>query len=119
MTTWLWIAQGLLALIFFMSGMMKLARPKEKLIDTMKALRPLSPAAIKTIGTLEVLGAIGVIVPVLIGVWPGVVPWAAAGLALTMIGAAVAHIRIGEWPLIVVNAALFALAAYVAAAHWS
>ena len=114
MQTALWIAQGVLALLFLMSGSMKLVTPKPALTEKLPVLASFAPATIKLIGLLEVLGAVGVVVPALIGVLPWLTVWAAVGLALTMIGAAVAHGRRGEWPQIGVNAVLFGLAVFVA-----
>jgi hypothetical protein len=116
MTTLLWIAHGLLALVFLMTGMMKLLQSKEQLVEKMPVLSPFSPTTLKLIGGLEVLGAVGILGPLFLGVMPGVVPWA-AGLALVMVGAVVAHVRRGEWPMVGMNAVLFALAVFVASQH--
>lgn len=89
-----------------------------KLLGKMGVLEPSSESTIKGIGLVEVLGAIGVILPVVLGVWPGVVPWAAVGLALDMVGAAIAHSRRSEWPMVGMNVMLFLMAAYVALQHW-
>jgi uncharacterized membrane protein len=72
-----------------------------------------SPTGIRLIGTAEVLGAIGLILPAVTHIAPILVPLAAIGLALTMVGAAVVHARRKEVPNIVVNAALLALAVFV------
>ena len=71
-------------------------------------------AQIKTIGTLEVLGAIGVVVPAAIGVAPILTPIAACGLALTMVVAAATLIRRGELSHVPLNIVMFALAVFVA-----
>ena len=118
MNTALWIAQGLLAFVFLMSGGMKLVTPKAKLVEKLTALKPIPAGAIKIIGLLEVLGAIGIVVPALTGILPGLTVWAAVGLALTMIGAALAHVRAGELPAIGMNVVLFALAVFVAWGRW-
>lgn len=126
MPTLLWIAHGLLALVFFMTGMMKLLQSKEQLVEKMPVFTPIAPNQIKLIGAAEVLGAVGVIGPMFldaVGVigpmfLDGLVPLAAAGLALIMVGAVVAHARRGEWPMVAMNAVLFALAAFVAYQHW-
>ncbi|MDI6103498.1 DoxX family protein [Actinoplanes sp. NEAU-A12] len=55
-----------------------------------------SAGAVKAIGAAEALGAIGLILPAVTGVAPVLVPLAATGLALAMIGAAVVHARRGE-----------------------
>ena len=112
----LWIAQALLALIFLASGGMKLVTPKAKLIEKLHALAPIPAGLIKVIGVLEVLGAIGIVVPALTGIMPGLTVLAAIGFMLTMIGAAAAHLRAGEPP--VPNAVIFAIAAFVAWGRW-
>ena len=72
----------------------------------------------RTIGALEVLGALGLLVPALTGVATVLVPLAALGLALLMIGAALTHRRRGELPMIGINAVLLALALVVAWARF-
>lgn len=69
---------------------------------------------IKGIGTLEVLGALGVILPRLTGILPVLTPLAATGLALTMLGAARTHLRRQESQMLLINGMLFVLAAFVA-----
>ncbi|MBC8090454.1 MAG: DoxX family protein [Pseudonocardia sp.] len=94
MTVVAWILQIVLALAFVASGGMKLARPKPALVASgMGFAEDFSAPAIKTIGALEVLGAIGLILPAITGIAPILVPLAALGLALTMAGAVVVHVR--------------------------
>ena len=62
---------------------------------------------------LELLGAIGVVLPILTGVLPWLTPLAAVGLALTMLGAAITHLRRNEYPNIIVNVIIFTLAIFV------
>jgi DoxX-like family len=81
----LWIVQGLLALIFLFTGSMKLLLPVEQLT----AGSPLPGFIIQFIGVAEVLGAIGLILPALLKIKPGLTPLAAAGLVIIMIGATV------------------------------
>jgi uncharacterized membrane protein YphA (DoxX/SURF4 family) len=114
MNTALWVAQGLLAIVFLMAGTMKVMRSKEDVIKQMATLENFSASTIKTIGILEVLGAIGVVLPLATGILPWLTPIAAVGLILTMIGAAITHARRGEFPYIGANAVLLLLAAFVA-----
>jgi uncharacterized membrane protein YphA (DoxX/SURF4 family) len=83
MTYTLWIVQGLLALIFLWAGGIKLVLPIEKLTGPM----PLPGLFMRFIGVAEVLGAIGLILPGLLRIRPGLTPLAAAGLVIIMIGA--------------------------------
>ncbi len=110
----LWIMQGLLAVVFLMVGAMKVMQPKEEIIKRMVTLEDFSMNTIKTIGILEVLGAIGVVLPLATGILPWLTPVAAVGLVLTMIGAAITHARRGEFPNIGGNIVLLLMAAFVA-----
>ncbi|MEU4217777.1 DoxX family protein [Actinoplanes sp. NPDC026623] len=93
----LWIAAIVLAAGFLMAGGMKIARSREQLIAAgMGYVEDFSAGAMRTIGALEVLGAIGLILPALLDIAPILVPLAATGLALMMIGAIVVHLRRGE-----------------------
>ncbi|WP_206792507.1 DoxX family protein [Amycolatopsis sp. MtRt-6] len=90
----LWIVAGLLAVAFLGAGVSKLVTPKKNLYDKgMTYVEDFSDAQIKTIGTLEILGAIGLIAPAFVSGATWLVPTAATGLLLTMIGAVVVHIR--------------------------
>ncbi len=111
----LWVVAGVLAAAFLASGLMKLSQPKKKLADSgMGWTEDFSDGAVKGIGALEVLGALGLILPAALDIVPILVPIAATGLALVMLGAAVTHARRKENQMIVVNLVLLALAAFVA-----
>ena len=111
----LWVVAGVLAAAFLASGLMKLSQPKKKLADSgMGWTEEFSDGAVKGIGALEVLGGIGLILPAALDLLPVLVPIAATGLALLMVGAAVTHGRRKETSNIVVNVVLLALAAFVA-----
>jgi hypothetical protein len=81
----LWIVQGLLAALFVFSGGMKLVLPVEKMTDPVA----LPGLFLRFIGVCEVLGGIGLILPSLLRIRPGLTPLAAAGLIVIMIGATV------------------------------
>jgi hypothetical protein len=68
----------------------------------------------RTLGLLEVLGALGLILPSALGIAPMLVPLAATGLALTMVGAIVTHLRLGETDRLAVPIIVLALALFVA-----
>ena len=92
-----WILQIVLALAFLAAGVMKLARPKPALVGAgMGWADDFSDGAVKGIGALEVVGAIGLVLPALTGAAPILVPIAALGLAAVMAGAVVVHVRRGE-----------------------
>ena len=110
----LWVVQVLLAAAFVVSGATKLSQPKEKLLKNWAWVEDFSQGSVRIIGALEVLGAIGIVVPALTGILPWLTPLAAAGLVLTMIGAALTHLRRSEYSVILVPAVLLILAAFVA-----
>ncbi|MCU1614334.1 MAG: DoxX family protein [Frankiales bacterium] len=110
-----WIVAGVLAAAFLGAGLMKLSQPRKKLADSgMGWVEDFSDGAVKGIGGLEVLGALGLILPAALDIAPVLVPLAATGLALVMAGAAVTHARRREPQMIVANIVLLALAAFVA-----
>lgn len=110
----LWIVAIALALAFLAAGLSKLVQSKEKLAPRMAWVEDFETGPIKTIGALEVLGAIGLVLPGVTGIAPILVPLAATGLALLMIGAIVVHARRGETQAIPVNVVLLLLAVFVA-----
>lgn len=109
----IWIAQILLALAFAGSGISKLVQPYEKLATQMAYVNDFTPGVMRAIGAWEVLGAIGVVLPAWTGILPWLTPLAAAGLAVNMGGAMATHLRRKEYPMIVANLVLLALAAFV------
>ena len=110
----LWIVAGALALAFLAAGLTKLTQPREKLAATMGWVQDFSPGTVKLIGALEVLAAIGLILPAALDVVPVLVQLAGLGLVLLMVGAAVTHARRREVPMIAINAVLLVLAVVVA-----
>jgi uncharacterized membrane protein YphA (DoxX/SURF4 family) len=83
MSRFLWILQVLLAAVFLFSGAFKLALP----IDVIQQQLPLSELYVRSIGIIETLGALGLVLPALLRIQPGLTPLAAAGLVLLMAGA--------------------------------
>jgi hypothetical protein len=81
----LWIVQGLLALIFLLTGGTKLILPIEVLTEQ----TPLPGLFVRFLGVVEVLGAIGLILPGIVRIWPVLTPLAGSGLVVIMIGATV------------------------------
>lgn len=109
-----WVFQVLLAIAFLFSGAGKLLRPREELRKQMAWVEDFSDTQVKVIGALEVLGALGLILPAWTGIAPILTPIAATGLAVDMAVAAVVHGRRKEYRMIGVNAVLFVLAFFVA-----
>jgi len=110
----LWIVAGVLAAAFLAAGLMKVVQPKEKLAANMAWVEDFSAGQVKLIGLAEVLGALGVILPAATGIAPILTPIAATGLAVTMVGAIVTHVRRGESQLVVPPLVLGVLAAFLA-----
>ncbi|WP_329623373.1 DoxX family protein [Streptomyces sp. NBC_01255] len=112
----LWIITGLLAAAYLLGGAFKVITPKEKIAASGASARwteDFSAGGIKTIGALEVLAAVGLVLPALLGTAPILVPLAALGLVLMMAGAAIVRIRRHETTYMVVDLAYLALAAFV------
>lgn len=114
--TALWIVQGLLAVMFLLAGVPKLVMSAEQ----MKAPGPiqLPVAFIRFIGVCEILGAIGMIVPGLTGIAPGLTPLGAAGLVIIMAGATVVNLVDGPAPAAIITVILGTLAAFVVYGRW-
>jgi len=111
----LWIIAILLGAAFVAAGLMKMLQPKEKLIETgLGWTESFSPNAIKAIGALDLLAGLGLVLPALFGIAEILVPLAAVGIVLLMIGAVVVHGRRRETPMVIGNLVLLVLAAVVA-----
>ena len=111
-----WILSGVLAAVYLLVGIGKIVTPRAKLNEQprMGWTNDFSASQIKGIGSAEVLGAIGLIVPWLTGIAPFLTPIAAVGLFILQIGAMVTHLRRGEKQVVPGNASLAALALVVA-----
>jgi uncharacterized membrane protein len=96
MTTVLWATQVLVALLFTVTGTVKLVLPREKLQKRMHWAASWPRARIKLLGLAELLGAAGLILPPATGVLPILTPIAAACLGVLMAGAIHTHRRLGE-----------------------
>ena len=110
----LWIVQGLLALIFLFAGGTKLVLPIEEMTKDVA----LPGSFLRLLGVAEVLGAIGLILPGLLHIRPGLTSLAAAGLVVIMIGATVISLTImGPAPALI-PLVVGLLAAFVAYGRW-
>jgi hypothetical protein len=90
----LWVVAGLLAVAFVGAGFMKVSQPRATLVSSgMGYAEDYSDSQIKGIGALEILGALGLILPAVLDTATILVPLAALGLAVTMAGAVVVHVR--------------------------
>jgi DoxX-like family len=112
----LWIVAGLLATVLLVSSA-KLFVPKEKMAGMSTFSRwveDFSPGALKAIGALELLGAMGLILPAALDIAPVLVPLAAVGAMLLFVGAVITRLRRGEKLTIVGDLVYLAMAAFVA-----
>jgi uncharacterized membrane protein YphA (DoxX/SURF4 family) len=111
----LWIAQIVLAVFFAGSGTAKSTMSRDRMLATGQtgiAMFPLP--VVRFTAVMEMLAAVGLVVPWLTGIATFLTPLAAAGLCVVMVGAAWAHTRLHEPRNVAVNAVLFGLAAFVA-----
>ena len=113
-----WVLQILLALAFVLAGGMKSTRSRQQLATSMGWVEDFSDNTVRTIGVLEVLAGIGLLLPAVTGVATVLVPLAAVGLALLMLLAALTHRRRGESQMIGINAVLLLAAVVVAWARF-
>ena len=114
MTSALWIVQGLLAAVFLFAGGMKLVLPLDKLTGPVAV----PGVFLRFIGVCEVLGALGLILPGLLRVRPGLTPLAAAGLMIIMIGATGITLVAGEFVAALISLVVGLLATFVAYGRW-
>jgi uncharacterized membrane protein YphA (DoxX/SURF4 family) len=111
----LWVVAIVLAAVFAGSGLMKQFVPKDKLVTAGQGwAQDFNPTSIRLIGFAEILGAIGLVLPAAVHIAPILLPLAAVGLALVMVGAVVVHARRNETVNVAVNLVLIALAVFVA-----
>ena len=111
----LWIIAGLLAAVFLIAGANKLFIPRATLAQAPGGgwVLQFSPRFIKALGAVEILGALGLILPTLLDIAPLLTPLAAAGLALIMVGAATVTLRRQEVKHLLINLTYLALATFV------
>ena len=111
----LWIIAGLLAAVFLLAGGTKLFIPREKLAKDPGGgwVEDYSTGFVKTLGAVEILGAVGLILPAALDIAPVLVPLAAAGLATIMVGAAIVELRRQDSKHVLVNLTYLALISFV------
>jgi uncharacterized membrane protein YphA (DoxX/SURF4 family) len=114
MTVALWIVQGVLALLFLFAGVSKLIMTVEEMTKDV----PLPGAFLRFIAVAEILGAIGLILPSLLRIKPGLTPLAAAGLAVIMSGATLITLTYMGVGMALVPLAVGLLAVFVAYGRW-
>lgn len=115
LSLWLWIATALLALPYLMIGIMKATRPIPVLAKMIRWPGDVPPAFVRTIGVSEILGALGLVLPIVTGILVVLAPVAAVCLGLIQILAIGFHAIRGETrQTLAINLAFLALASIVA-----
>ncbi|HUL25786.1 MAG TPA: DoxX family protein [Streptosporangiaceae bacterium] len=104
-----WIVAAVLALFYLYAGGIKVVRSKDQLRPMMGWVDSVPLRLVRTIGVLEVLGALGLVLPPLTGIAPGLALAAATGLGLIQVGAISLHLSRGEAGVIWLNVVLLAL----------
>lgn len=111
----LWVLQVLLAVAFAAHGFLFLF-PSAEMLEMMNAM--LAPSFRLFLGVAEVLAAIGLILPAITRILPWLVPCAAAGIMMVMIGATILHAARGEVSSALTTVVLLAMATFVAYGRW-
>ena len=114
--TAMWIVQGVLAVAFLLAGVPKLVMSAAQMAAPGPIQLPV--VFIRFIGVCEILGAIGMILPGITGIKPGLTPLAAAGLVIIMIGATVVNLVDGPRIAAPFTIVLGVLAAIVIYGRW-
>src|ERR671916_2094350 len=111
----LWIVAGLLAALFLLAGSTKLFIPRKRLAEAPGGgwVNDFSAGFVKALGAIEILGAVGLILPALLNVAPMLVPLAALGLGVIMVGAAAVEFRRQEFKHVLVNLTYLVLIGFV------
>ncbi len=114
----IWMAQVLLFLAFGMAGVMKSTMPIAELSKTMAWVGRLPPGLVRFIGGAELSGALGLLLPSLTRIRPGLTPLAAAGLLTIQVLAAGHHLMNGEASLVPINLVFGSMAAFIVWGRW-
>jgi putative oxidoreductase len=110
----LWVAQGLLAAMFLMAGGNKTFQSIEELSKMLPWVTQVPLGLVRFIGTSELLGGIGLLLPSILRIKPNLTPLAAIGLATVMLLASFFHFSRGETSVIGMNVVLMAIALFIA-----
>lgn len=114
MTAALWFFAICLAAVYLATGIAKLRTPVGTLAARMPWVGDIPAARVKAIGVVEVVGALGVILPLATGIAPALTAVAAIGLVALQVAAIAMHVRRGETTRLAVNVVLALLAVVVA-----
>lgn len=113
----LWAIAGTLATAFAVGGSTLLLLPRERyraLADNQRWVDDFGDGQLQAIGTIKLVGALGLVLPTLFDVAPALVPLAACGMALFMAGAGTTRFRRGEWTYLAGDLLFIGLFAFLA-----
>ena len=110
----LWVAQGLLAALFLMAGLMKLTQPVDALAQQLPWVTSVPELLVRFIGLAELAGALGLVLPAALRVQPRLTVLAALGLVAVMVLATLFHVTRGELSVVPMNVVIAAHAGFVA-----
>jgi len=119
MSLLLWILQILLAIMFLAAGAMKAFQPYETMARRMPWVEDYSPGTVRTIGALEILGGLGLVLPAVFGILVVLAPLASIGLAIIMVLATIHHLRRRETGQMVFTIVLLLVLLFVAWGRFS
>jgi putative oxidoreductase len=109
----LWIVQGLVAAAYVLAGGMKATQPLDILSKQMTWVNAVPAGFVRFIGVAELLGAVGLILPLATGILPWLTVAAASGLVIVQVGAIGVHLSRHETTRIPVNVILLLLAVFI------
>ena len=112
-----WVFSAVLAVVFLVTGVIKAFR-YEQARERFPWVKDVPRALVRVIGIVEILGALGLILPVATGIYPWLTPYAAVALALLMFMAATFHAQRREWTDFALNLLLLLFLAFVAYSRW-
>ncbi len=110
----LWVVQVLLGLMFLMAGVMKASQPVEAMAESLPWVSSTPLGLVRFIGISELLGGLGLLLPSILRIKPFLTVWAAIGLAIVMLFAAIFHGSRGEFSAIGMNVVFMAMFAFIA-----
>ncbi len=110
----LWVVQVLLGLMFLMAGGMKASQPVEAMAESLPWVSSTPLGLVRFIGISELLGGLGLLLPSILRIKPFLTVWAAIGLAIVMLFAAIFHGSRGEFSAIGMNVVFMAMFAFIA-----
>ena len=110
----LWVVAWSLAALFLMTGFAKLSRSRDELMEQQAWVEDVAPRTIRVVGVLEILAALGLVVPPLLGVAVFITPLAGAGIVFLMLGAGLLHQRRHENGMLLMNLVIAAMGTFIA-----